>query len=119
MMVRVTLSPLAIKKILNDPKYLQLVQDNPEHAVPLLAYYRRSYSTSKEGQVTEYGDGFTLSFVGETDINDSRGIKFQTVTIAPGVDVIVGASDTVFSAPFEIGCTKTKFTFEPVNQSRI
>jgi hypothetical protein len=116
-MAQVTLSALAIKKVLNDPKYLQLVQDDPQHAIPLLAYYRRSYLTSKEGTVTEYGDGFTLSFVSEADIKESSGIEFQSVTIARGVDVIVGASDAMFSTPFSIDWSKSKFTFEPATSS--
>lgn len=117
-MSEITISKLAVAKILADPKFRASRQNKSTHLIPILRYYQRSYSTLNDGRLIEHGDGFMLSFGGEADIEEGRGIKFQAVTIAPGIDVIVGADDAMFSTPFNIGWSNAKFTFEPASQSQ-
>jgi hypothetical protein len=112
-MSQVTISKLAIEKIMSDPQFSEFKEHEPTPAVPLLYYYQRSFSTLHDGRVIEYGAGFMLTFVKPEEIREAVDVAYETVAIADGVNVTVGGARGVFSNAFNIGWSNAKFTFEP------
>lgn len=116
-MPQITISKLAVEKIVNDPKFRQSREDNADHEAPLLYYYQRSYSTLKDGTVIEHGDGFMLSFVNQEEIVETKDIAYKSVVIAGGVNIFVGGPRSLLSRSFNVGLSNAKFTLEPQSPS--
>lgn len=113
-MPQITISASAIKKITSDPNFRQLREDKTNPQVPLLYYYQRSYSTSHDGAIVEYGDGFMLSFISQDEIRAATAdIIYETVTIANGVNILVGGPRSILSGDIDIGWSDAKFFLEP------
>ncbi len=70
--------------------------------MPFLGYYRRSYSTSRDGVVTEYGDGLTT--IDPQSPDETKDIVIRSISVADGEEIM--------SHSFSIEWTK-KFTYEP------
>lgn len=109
-MNQITISKLAIDRILNDPKFRQLRENNARE-VPLLYYFQRSYSTLHDGTVIEHGDGFMLSFVNPAEIAETGDIAYKTVA-SEGVSIFIGGPKPLLSGSFTIGWSNAKFTLE-------
>jgi hypothetical protein len=111
-MSQITISKLAIEKIMGDPKFQEFREDEPARLVPLLYYYQRSFSTLNDGKIIEHGDGFMLSFVNPDAIRETDEITYEAVGIVGGVNIVVGGTRAVLSNPFNIGWSNAKFTIE-------
>ncbi len=118
-MPQITISKSAIEKISNDQKFRQSREDNASREVPLLYYYRRSYSTSKDGTVIEHGDGFTLSFVNQEEIAETKDIAYEAVAVAGGVNIFVGGPRSLLSRSLNVGLSNAKFTLESQSPSQL
>ena len=111
-MSSIILSKSAADKLVSDPKIQLWQEDRSVRKRPFLGYYRRSYSTSHEGAVTEHGDGFMLTTIDPLDADDTRGIVIKPVAVVNDLDILVGGEDSIMSGSFTIGFSK-KFTYEP------
>ena len=113
----IVLRQSAVDKLMSDPKIGRWLQDKPARKVPFLGYYRRSYSTSHDGTVTEHGDGFMLTTIDPQDADETRDIVIKSVGVANDFDILVGGEETIMSGSFGIGWSKWKFTYEPRTSS--
>lgn len=116
-MSRITLSKSAVDKLMSDPKIRQWRQHKSSCKVPFLGYYRRSYSTSHDGTVTEHGDGFMLKIIDPHDRDETRDIVIKPVALRSDFDILVGGDAATMSESFSIGCSRGKFTIERENPS--
>jgi hypothetical protein len=112
-MPSIVLTPFAVDKLLNDPKIKQWLEDKTARRVPFLGYYRRSYSTARDGTITEYGDGFALTTIDPDDGMETRDIVIKAVPVGNIFDILVGGDAETMAQSFTIGWSKT-FTYEPL-----
>ncbi|MGO9685403.1 MAG: hypothetical protein ACLPTZ_22990 [Beijerinckiaceae bacterium] len=98
---------------MEDPKFQEFRENEPERSVPLLYHYQRSFSTLNDGKIIEHGAGFMLSFVNPKEIRETEEITYEAVGIADGINIIVGGTRAVLSSTFNIGWSNAKFTLEP------
>jgi hypothetical protein len=112
-MPSIVLTPSAVDKLLNDPKIKQWLNDKTARKVPFLGYYRRSYSTARDGTITEYGDGFALTTIDLDDDLQTRDIVIKSVPVGSVFDILVGGSAETMAQSFTIGWSN-KFTYEPL-----
>ncbi|WP_158810109.1 hypothetical protein [Beijerinckia sp. L45] len=103
-MPSIVLTPSAVDKLLND---------KTARKVPFLGYYRRSYSTARDGTITEYGDGFALTTIDPDDGVETRDIVIKAVPVGNVFDILVGGGAETMAQSFTIGWSK-KFTYEPL-----
>lgn len=108
-MSSIILKQSAIDKLKSDPKVQQRRQHKSGRQVPFLGYYRRSYSTSRDGTVTEHGDGFMLTTINPQDRDETRDIVIKPVAVGSDFDILVGGEEEVMSGSFAIGWIR-KFT---------
>ena len=80
--------------------------------MPFLGYYRRSYSTARDGTIKEYDDGFMLTTIDPDDREETRNIVIKSVAVTSDFDILVGGDEATMSRSFAIGWSK-KFTCEP------
>ncbi len=112
-MFSIILKQSTVDHLMNDPKIRQWQKDRTVKKVPFLGYYRRSYSTSRDGVVTEYGDGFMLTTIDPQDADETRDIVIKPVAVADNFDILVGGEESIMSNSFTIGRSKGKYTYEP------
>ena len=85
----VFVTPAAAEKILRDKEIF--VNLRGPNVVPRLDYYVRSYSTFKDGQIVEHGDGLVLSFVDPS--GEMHHQDYVRIEIEGGVAVLLGPAD--------------------------
>ena len=111
-MHQITLKQSAIDQLINDPDIQQWQKSKLASIVPFLGYYRRSYSTSRDGVVTEHGDGFMLTAIDPRNADETGAIVIRPVVLADNLDILVGGDELTISRNFSIDWSK-KFTYEP------
>ena len=116
-MPHITLSQSAVDKLMADPKLRRWREGEPDRRVPILGYFRRSYTTLHDGTVVDHGNGFMLATIDPEDAEETKGIVLESVAVAGGLDILVGASPSVMSGSFTIGWSDWKFTYEPTTGS--
>lgn len=110
-MARVTLTATANRHLAADPK-LNAWKIEKTSRVPILGYYQRSYLTSNEGDVTEFGDGFMLTF-DRADMDwQSQGLAAISIEVVDDCNILVVAPHVVFKSRFRIGWDTKKYTYE-------
>src|SRR3978361_20918 len=102
-MPSIILSPLAVDTLLNDPKIKQWLKDKTVQKVPFLGYYRLSYSTARDGTITEYGDGFALTTIDRDDDVETRDIVIKSVPVGNVFHLLVGGAEETMARSFTIG----------------
>ena len=112
-MAKVALTGAAMHHLAADPKLLEWAREKAHLDVPILGYYQRSYLTSHNGDITEFGDGFMLTF-DRADIDwAGQGLETATVSTANEVELLVVGPRSIFSTDFVIDWNKKKYTFSP------
>ena len=110
-MARVELTQTAIQQIAADPNIQNWRKEKSDLKVPILGYYQRSYLTASDGAVTEFGDGFMLTFDRRNLDWAEQGLEDVMISIGNGIDVLVVAPKSVFGDGLKIDWNKKKYTF--------
>ena len=103
-MYSIYISDAAINRI----RYEKSCLDNNSaiDLVPCINYYRRSYSTLRDGQIIEHGDGIVLSFIDKDCALDDQ---YMCITIDGGEIIAVSPSDHFKCGRHSIGWNNGKF----------
>ena len=107
----IILKQAAIEELMGRPAIQQWLRDKQAAKVPLLRYYRRSYSTLHDGSVLEHGDGFTLTSIDPNSPTETKDIVVRSVLVTNDFNILVGGKPSMMSRDFSIGWSK-KFTYE-------
>lgn len=112
-MIRVTLTVTALRQLSTDPKLIEWKREKDSLVVPILGYYQRSYFTSLKGDVTEFGDGFMLTF-DRKDIDwAGQGLTTATLTVADELHLLVVGPHSIFASDYAIDWDTKKYTYDP------
>lgn len=112
-MFRISLTAAALDELARDPVIRGWQKGKTDGKVPILRYFRRCYSTLRDGTIVEHGDGFSLSLVKPDDARPTDETVYEDVALPQGGNILVGVDRSVLNGDFSIGWLKSKFTFEP------